>query len=136
MRRLTRHDKHDLRVFGLTLGAFVLVVFGLLIPWWRDAAWSDWALWGGASVAALALAWPVAVWPIYAVLRPVLLLLATINTWLLLGGVYFLLVTPFGWALRRLNRLQYTASPDRSLATYRVRSLRDGGKPLDLDKPF
>jgi hypothetical protein len=136
MKRLHWSDQHELRAFALTLGAFLIVVFWALLPWWRDQSPPLWPLWAGGALALVGIALPSVVWPVYVALRPVLLVLGAINTWLLLGIVYFGLVTPAGWLLRRTNRLQYVDRPDPGRATYRVPPSRVDSQQVDLQKPF
>jgi hypothetical protein len=68
----------------------------------------------------MAWIWPPSVLPVYRAILPVARVLAAINTWLLLGTVFFVILLPLGAALRRLGRLQYQQGFDPAAATYRV----------------
>jgi hypothetical protein len=131
---LTRHDTRELRAFGLGLAMLLVLVFFGLLPWLGDRPRPAWPVLASALIAVAALGWPPALLPIYRLLRPVARVLGTINTWLLLGTLYFGMLTPVGWILRRLGRLQYTDRPDASAGTYRVDATRR--RPLDLKEPF
>jgi hypothetical protein len=57
-----------------------------------------------------------------------------VNTWLLLGAVFFGILLPVGWLLRRLGRLQYLSRFDPSAASYRIEVPRDHA--VRLEEPF
>ena len=90
------------------------------------------------ALVTLGLAWPRGVHPLYRVVAPILGGLATVNNWLLLGIVYFLVVWPYGLLARAAGRLHYVGRFDARLDSYRIRRggppRRDG--PTDLDRPF
>jgi hypothetical protein len=134
MHVLTRHDHRELRHFGLGLGVLVVLIFWGLLPWIWGHARPAWPLVAGAVVVAAALAWPVAIYPVYRLLLPVARVLGFVNTWLLLGAVFFGILTPMGWVLRRIGRLQYAAGFDPRAASYRI----DAAPRHDvrLEEPF
>ena len=90
MQSIDRQDRRSLRQFGLALGFMVALVFGLLGPSLFGREIRIWPFAVGAGVAAVALAWPAALYPVHRVLRPPLAALAALNNWLLLGLVFFL----------------------------------------------
>lgn len=134
MRQLTRQDTRELRQFGLGLSLLVVVVFWVLLPWLGDRPRPYWPLVSGGVVAALALAWPVAILPVYRLLLPVARVVGLVNTWLLLGAVFFGILLPVGWALRRLGRLQYLTRFDPGTDSYRIEVSRD--HVVRLEEPF
>jgi hypothetical protein len=85
-------------------------------------------------LAALAVVWPLAVYPIYRALLPVARVLGVVNTWLLLGAVFFGILLPVGWVLRRMGRLQYRTGFDQGAASYRVEV--EPERPVRLEEPF
>ena len=134
MRQFTRQDTRELRQFGLGLSLLVVVVFWLLLPWLGDRPRPYWPLVSGGVVAALALAWPVAILPVYRLLLPVARVVGLVNTWLLLGAVFFGILLPVGWVLRRLGRLQYLTRFDPGTDSYRIEVPRD--HVVRLEEPF
>jgi hypothetical protein len=134
MRQLTRQDTRELRQFGLGLSLLVVVVFWVLLPWLGDRPRPYWPLVSGGVVAALALAWPVAILPVYRLLLPVARVVGLVNTWLLLGAVFFGILLPAGWALRRLGRLQYLTRFEPGTDSYRIEVSRD--HVVRLEDPF
>ena len=138
MQNIDRQDRKSLRQFGLALGFMVALVFGLLGPWLFGREIRAWPFAAGIGLAGLALAWPVALYPVYRLLRPPLAALAALNNWVLLGIVFFLVLWPFGVFARLTRRLHYVRGFDASAPSYRVprpaSGRRDG--PVDLDRPF
>lgn len=134
MRILTPGDRSDLRQFGLGLALLVVLVFWGLLPWLGDRTRPWWPLAVGGVLAALALAWPLAVYPVYRALLPLARVLGIINTWLLLGAVFFGILLPVGWVLRRMGRLQYRTGFDPDAASYRVEV--EPERPVRLEEPF
>lgn len=129
-------DRRELRRFALTLSGFLLVVFWLGLPWLREVDRPHWALASAAALAGCGLLLPSAIWPLYAGLRPVLHALGLMNTWALLGAVYFLLITPMGWALRRRNALRYSSGRIPLAASYRTPSATSAREPVEWRRPF
>ncbi len=134
MRILTRHDTRELRQFGLGLALLLVLVFWALLPWLGDRPRPLWPLVAGGVVAALALAWAPAIHPLYRLLLPVARVLGLVNTWLLLGAVFFGILLPVGWVLRRLGRLQYLTRFDPAAASYRIEV--PGDHAVRLEEPF
>jgi hypothetical protein len=134
MRILTPSDRKDLRHYGLGLALLVVLVFWGLLPWLGDRPRPIWPLAVGGVLAALALVWPLAVYPVYRALLPVARVLGVVNTWLLLGAVFFGILLPVGWVLRRIGRLQYRVGFDPEAASYRVDVEPD--RAVRLEEPF
>jgi hypothetical protein len=119
MNVLDRNDRKGLRYFALGLAAMLVALFWWIGPWLVDRPQPLWPLVAAWVVVMLAWIWPPAVWPIHRALLPVARTLATVNTWVLLGAVFFGMLMPAGWALRRLGRLQYVTGFDAGAKSYR-----------------
>jgi hypothetical protein len=120
MRTLTRHDTRQLREFGIGLALIVAAIFWGLLPWLGDRPRPLWPVAVGGILAFAALAWPPAILPVYRSLLPIARVVSFINTWLLLGAVFFGILLPIGLVLRGLGRLQYRTGFRSDLDTYRV----------------
>jgi hypothetical protein len=123
MKILTRNDRRELRFFALGIAAFLVIVFWWWVPTLRGQPEPLWPLLVAWVLVMMAWAWP-----------PSTRTLAWINTWLLLGFVFFAILLPLGWVLRTRGRLQYVTGFDRAAATYRVPVPAD--HRTNLDTPF
>jgi hypothetical protein len=127
-------DRKGLRDFGLVTGGIVAALFGLFFPWLLERQWPLWpwvlfGLLGGFGLVA-----PLALRPVYHGWMRFGLLLSKVTTPLILGIVFFLVISPFG-LLRRLNRKDpLTRAFDAQARSYRVPSPE---KPSNhLERPF
>jgi hypothetical protein len=134
VRDLTRQDARELRAFGIGFALMIALVFWGLLPWLGDRPRPVWPLIVGGVLVAAALAWPPAVLPLHRLWLPVARLVAVVNTWLLLGFVFFGILLPIGLLLRALGRLQYRGGPRRDLASYRIEVPSD--HDTRLEEPF
>ena len=124
----------ELRQFGVIMGVFIVLFFGLLIPWIWGLSFSTWP-WIIASVfAGVALVLPVVLKPIYSVWMKLAHVLGWINTRLLLSLVFYLIILPIGVILRLSGKDPMHRKLDPELQTYRVKSKQPS---IDhLEKPF
>lgn len=134
MKIIDRSDFKGLRYFALGLAALLVAIFWGLAPWLGDRPRPLWPLVVGWVLVMMAWIWPPSVWPVHRALVPVARVLATVNTWLLLGIVFFGMLMPAGWVLRRLGRLQYRTGFDAGAQSYRVRAPDD--PVVRLEEPF
>ncbi len=128
-------EPKDLRSFGMTLGVIFVLLFGLFFPWLFDA--EQFPLWPWVVCGVLfvpALLYPKALHPLYVVWMKLGYILAWINTRIVLGFVFFLIVTPMGLVMRLLGNDPMDRQPDNSASSYRVKSTREAKERLE--KPF
>ena len=118
-----------LRNFGLVFAAFLSGAGLLLFAAHRVELWA-----AAGAVAVLALVAPKTLVPLYWVSARVGAVLGWVNTRVLLGLVFFLLVLPVG-LLRRRGRSPLTQGPDRSAASYRVAREPDAD-PARFERPY
>jgi len=114
----------DYRSFGLIVGGVLALGFGLLLPYLFNHPTRLWALALGSLLALVAMAAPWALGPFYRIWMKVGHVLGTINTFILLHLIFFLIVTPFGIFLRLLGRKTPFRTADGQ--SYRVRSVPQG----------
>ncbi|GHC00855.1 SxtJ family membrane protein [Thermomonas carbonis] len=125
----------ELRWFGAILAVALVVVFCLLLPllYSREIPW--WPVGIAALLVLLAATWPRSLAPMHRGWMRVGNVLGWINTRLLLGAVFFLLVVPLGALMRLLGRHGIARGRDASAASYRVPvTSKDPAK--DLTRPF
>jgi hypothetical protein len=127
-------DRKGLREFGLTTGAAVVVIFGLFFPWLLDRGWPAWPWAVAAILWLLALLRPIWLRPIYRAWTRFGLLANRVMTPLVLGIVFFVMLSPMG-LLRRLmgkDALQRTFDPQQK--SYRIQSVKSPKEKLE--RPF
>lgn len=89
----------DLRKFGLVVGAAFFVLGGVVR--WQDSRTAAMVLWGiSAALIGLGLLLPVVLRPVYHAWMGLALLLSKVTTPIIMGVLYFLIMTPIGWLLR------------------------------------
>ena len=127
-------DDKGLREFGLVTGGIVVALFGLLIPWLFDFNFPLWP-WIVAGVLALpALIWPAALRPIYQVWMRFGLLMSRIMTPLVLGIVFFLVITPVSFIMKLISRDPMKRQLDDSQESYRTN--RDAIDRKHVERPY
>ncbi|MDI9245566.1 SxtJ family membrane protein [Marinobacter sp. CHS3-4] len=115
-------SKADLRKFGIGLAVLLPVLFYGVLPWLfgiERLLW-PWAVAAGILIAAVAC--PVVLRPVYKLLMWVAVPLGRLNSVLLLGLVYFLMVVPMGLIMRMVGKDPIPKKFDSSAVTYRRKS--------------
>jgi predicted Co/Zn/Cd cation transporter (cation efflux family) len=126
-------DKKGLRDFGLITGSLFIVFFGLLLPWLFSLAFPLWPWIVAGVLSVLALIAPNGLKFIYQGWMFLALILAWINTRLILGIVFYLLITPMGSIMRLFGKNAMKNKPSQS-ETYR--SLTTPRSPKQMEHPF
>jgi len=90
----------QLRHFGLTMAVIVAVLFGLLLPWILSHAWPLWPWIVAGVLGGLGLAYPAALAPFYRLWMKFGHVMGLINSRILLGLFFYLLITPVGLLMR------------------------------------
>ena len=127
-------DRKGLREFGLVTGAAIVALFGLVFPWMLELDWPAWPWAIAAPLWLLALARPSWLRWIYRGWMRFGLLASRVTTPLLLGIVFFLMISPMALVrrLRGKDPMQRTLDPKRD--SYRVQSARN--RREQLERPF
>ena len=127
-------DSKGLRDFGLTFGAAIVIIFGLLLPWLLELDWPAWPwifaapLWLLALVQPMWLRWTYRAWMGFG------LLANRVMTPLVLGIVFFVMISPMAMVrrLRGKDPMQRTLDPNQE--SYRIKSTKSPKEKLE--KPF
>jgi Saxitoxin biosynthesis operon protein SxtJ len=123
----------ELRTFGLVLGLLVVAFFGAL-PYLRHRQLSLWPfvlmvlLSSAALIAPRALAWPHWLWSRLGEM------LGWVNTRIVLGAIFFLMVSPFSIIMRFCGRDPLRRRFEPSVDTYAVKSTRRTRE--SMEKPY
>ena len=142
---LTRCSVHDipqldargLRKFGLTTGAIVAVLFGALLPWLRDRPlpWWPWIVAGVLSLWALGA--PGSLHTLYRLWMKIGLILGWVNTRIILGIVFWIIIFPLGILLRFLKEKKVSGMIggfDASAETYWIQTSTHNH--ASMERPF
>ncbi|MGI8783349.1 MAG: SxtJ family membrane protein [Acidobacteriota bacterium] len=124
-------SKQERRKFGLVVGALFCVI-GLWPLLWRGHPPRWWAVAPGLALAIAGLLAPMVLGPLYRVWMGLAQVLGWINTRIVLGLVYFALITPTAMVLRLLGKDPLNRCYDKTAKTYRV----PAAARSDLRRPF
>lgn len=129
--------RSDLRKFGLIMGAMFALIFGLLFPWITDKTFGNWPIWPFIVMAifwTLALIFPESLRKVNELWLKVGNVLGWINSRIILGAMFFLLIFPTGLLLKLFGKDSMNRKLEKDADSYRkVTKLRDKDH---LEKPF
>ena len=127
-------DQKGLRNFALTFGAMFVALFGLFFPWimtssfplWPWFLWLFMAVWGVTAAKTLR--------PFYRAWMKFGLLMSKVTTPLILGIIYYVVITPTAVIARVFRSDQLHRDCKQPCDTFRVESAK---KPRDhMENPF
>ena len=99
-----KNEKSDFRKFGITVGLFLVVIAGFLF--WKGKASFEIMLVAGLVLFVLGLTIPIVLKPVYWVWMAIGAVLGWIMTRVILGVLFYLVITPIG-TLSRLSRNKF-----------------------------
>ena len=120
--KIPKLDRRELRHFGLIMGAVIAVLFGLILPWIWGHHWPrlPWIIAG--VFAFLGIALPKSLQPVYQIWMRFGLVLGWINTRIILGLIFWGIVTPMGLVMRLFKRDPMTRKLEDRIGSYRLAS--------------
>ena len=121
----------DLRNFGLIMAAFFGIVLGLLPVLIKKSDLRIWTIVVAALFLIPSLAFPRALKWSYQVWMLIGTILGWINTRIILGLIYFLMVTPIALLMRLRGKDILNMKWDKSLSTYRNSTELQSGSSFD-----
>lgn len=128
------HTIQDLRKFGLLTGAIFVGLFGLLIPILKAHAMPTWPWWLAVSLWLPAMIYPKALKVVYRLWITFGEILGAINSRIILGILFFLIITPIGLIRRTFGKDLMGKHYDPALKSYRTPITP---KPIThMEKPF
>lgn len=126
-------DRLGLRKFGYTFGFLIAAIFGILIPWVLGIPRGQWPIWPWGILATF-LAWaalaPETIRPIYVLWMRFGLMMSRITTPLIMGLVFFVLITPTALVFRIFGRDALARRIDSGIETYRITSKKTSADSL------
>jgi hypothetical protein len=127
-------DKKGLREFGLLTGGIIALLFGLILPllWGHNLPLIPWIIAG--VLMSLGLVIPNSLAPIYQGWMRVGQVLAWINSRIILGIIFFIIVTPMALIMRIIKRDPLNRKFEFRLETYRISSQIKN--KVSMEKPY
>ncbi|EAZ90409.1 SxtJ family membrane protein [Crocosphaera chwakensis] len=127
-------DKRGLREFGLITGIFIGLLFGLILPllWGHALPLIPWII--AVILGSLGLLIPQSLAPIYQGWMRVAQVLAWVNSRLILGIIFFIIVTPMGLFMKIIKRDPLKRKFEIRLETYRASSQIKN--KISMEKPY
>jgi len=113
-------DKQGLRKFGLTTGIIFAALFGFVLPFLWRADPHRWPVIAGAILCSLALIAPRSLAPFYRVWMSLALVLGWLNSRIILGIVFALIVTPMAMVMKLLGKDPMQRQLEHEKNTYRI----------------
>ena len=127
-------DSRGYRKFGLTTGAIVIVLFGLLIPWLFNLNYVKWPWILGGVLGLWALLAPTTLKPVYVGWMKFGHVMNWINTRIILGILFYGLFLPIGVVMRLFGKDPMQRTLDSRLTSYRVISHNDDKN--NVERPY
>ncbi len=129
--------KTDLRKFGFIMGGMFALIFGLIFPWIAGRTLENWPIWPFivlAVFALLATVYPEILRPVNAIWIKIGNVLGFINSHIILGIMFFLLIFPIGLILKLFGKDSMKRKFNDKTKTYR--RLVNPRNKEHLEKPF
>ena len=111
-----KSEKSDLRKFGITIGIILLIITGFLF--WKEKESFQIFLTFGVILCVLGVAIPVILKPIYWIWMIFATILGWVMTRVILGLLYFIIITPIGLIPRLFGKQFLDLRFDKSIDTY------------------
>ncbi len=127
-------DKVQLRKFGFILGFGLISLFGLLFPLLKDNPLPMWPYLIGTGVLIPAFIRPQSLKLVYGPWMKMGHCLGWVNTRILLGIIFYGLITPMGIVMRLLGKDPMCRAYLKNATTYRKISTQQ--HPSHMEKPF
>ena len=124
----------ELRQFGLIMGGMIVLMAGLVLPWLWSEHWWRWPFPTAGLFWLAAFTLPAALGPIYYAWMKLALVLAWINSRVILGVAFFLILLPIGAIFKLIGRDPMARRFEAGAQSYRTpKRARD---PEHYRKPF
>ena len=128
-------DNAGLRKFGLMTGAIIVALFGLFFPWILDKPTLPIWPWIIAAVLWLpAVFFPAILNPVYINWMKIGQVLGWINTRIILGILFYVMIFPIGIVMRLFGKDPMARKKDESATSYRVQSVSEAKDRME--KPY
>jgi len=129
-----KYTEKELRDFGLIMAGMLILMFGFVLPWIFSYSMPYWPFIAAVVFAVTALVRPVLLGPVNSVWLKISDVLGWINTRLVMGVMFFLLIAPIGLIMRLFGKDTLGNKLSEEQTSYRIiTKVRD---KKHLEKPF
>ena len=115
-------NKVALKKFGLMMGLIIACLFGLILPWLKKYHSPYWPWLVAAVFILMAMGAPRLLQPVYRLWMRFGEMMSRLMTPLIMGSVYFLILTPLALCMRAARRDILGIHNDKTSNSYRVQS--------------
>ena len=130
----TNFTAKELKDFGLIMAGMLILMFGLVLPWLFSYSTPYWPFVAAFGFAVVALLKPLLLGPVNRVWLKISDFLGWVNTRLVMGVIFFLLIVPIGLIMRLFNKDPLNNEWSAVAKSYRIiTKVRDKDH---LEKPF
>ncbi len=127
-------DSTQLRKFGLILALGMIAIFGLLFPLLKDNPLPMWPYTFGTVLLVPTIIRPQWLKVLYGPWMKIGHCLGWVNTRIILGVIFFGLITPMAIVMRLLGKDPMCRTFSKNATTYRKISIQQS--PSHMEKPF
>lgn len=123
-----------LRDFGLIMAGMLILMFSLILPWLFGYPIPYWPFVVACSFVVIALSKPILLGPVNRVWLKFSDVLGWVNTRLVMGAIFFLLIVPIGLLRRTVNKDPLNNNWSDVKKSYRINTKIRSKE--HLEKPF
>ncbi|MDM7860704.1 SxtJ family membrane protein [Alteromonas sp. ASW11-36] len=128
-------DSSALRQFAVQMSVAFPLFFALLLPWIFDHAMPYWPFLVSVALLTGGFVIPRILYPMYVVWMIIASVLGWLNTQLILGLAFFILILPLGLVLRLFNKLGYSSKINKNVSSYWI-TRQNPPRKENLKEPF
>ena len=130
----TQFTAKELRDFGLIMAGMLTLMFGLVLPWLFGYSIPYWPFIAAFGFAVVGLLKPLLLGPVNRVWLKISDVLGWINTRLVMGVIFFLLIVPIGLIMRLFTKDPLNNQWSETQESYRI--VTKTRNKEHLEKPF
>ncbi|QTH63655.1 hypothetical protein J1N51_13170 [Psychrosphaera ytuae] len=133
MDNLQKHNTSELKRFALTMAWAFPLFFSLLLPWLFNYNYQVWPMVVTGGLLTLYLVWPKGLFYPYKVWMSLAGIIGWVNTRLVLGVCFYVMLLPLGLVLKLFGKLQYK-NKVKGTSNYRAPEAKSDKQSLEY--PF
>tara|TARA_R110002110_G_scaffold415719_1_gene654177 strand:+ start:16492 stop:16893 length:402 start_codon:yes stop_codon:yes gene_type:complete len=127
-------DNKQLRNFGFILASGIMMLFGVLFPLLKQKPSSIWPWAIAIGLFLIAFLLPKALKLIYTPWMKLGEILGWVNTRIILGFIFFFIMTPIGFVLKCVKHDPLNRTLDNNIPTYKIKS--ENQKIEHMERPY